>query len=248
MNRKVAIGTWLLALVCVMPTQAQNGSAPAPLRDPPALNADNSPFNFHIGGGFGVPLGSTATFAGLSGTFQVGAGPNLDKHNSIFGEFLWQGLPANRTALLPIIDVLCPPTSSAQVCNLGSFGTSVNLYALTADYSYHRSGERYGYYGVVGGGWYYRKAQLKNFQVGPGTVCEPVWNWWGYGCVNGFVETQNTLVNRGVSSGGVNAGGGLTINLTNSGLKFYVEARYHYSPQGGRVSTQIIPVSFGLRW
>jgi len=32
------------------------------------------------------------------------------------------------------------------------------------------------------------------------------------------------------------------------GLKFYIEARYHYSPQGGRVSTQVLPVTMGIRW
>lgn len=248
MNRKVVIGIWLLlVLLCITPARAQDSSA-TPLPDPPMPNAENSPFNFHIGGGFGVPLNPTANYAGLSGTFQVGAGPNLNKHNSLFGEFLWQGLPATRTALLPIIDTLCPPTSTSELCSLGSFGTSVNLYALTADYSYHTNGERYGYYGVVGGGWYYRKAELKNFQLAPGTVCQPLWNWWGYTCSNGFVENQTTLVNRGVSSGGVDVGGGITINLTQSGFKFYIEARYNYSPQGGRISTQIIPVTFGFRW
>ena len=49
----------------------------------------NLPFNFHIGGGFGVPVGASGRFAGLSGSFQVGAGPNLSKHGSVMGEFFW---------------------------------------------------------------------------------------------------------------------------------------------------------------
>src|SRR5690348_14127402 len=56
----------------------------------------NLPVNVHIGVGFGVPVSNTSTFSGLSGSFQVGAGPNISKHNSVFGEFMWQGLPANR--------------------------------------------------------------------------------------------------------------------------------------------------------
>jgi hypothetical protein len=66
--------------------------------------------------------------------------------------------------------------------------------------------------------------------------------------VNGFVSTNNTLVSKGVSSGGVNAGGGLTINLSEQRIKFFIEARYHYSPQGGKVSTQVVPVIMGIRY
>jgi len=53
-----------------------------------------------------------------------------------------------------------------------------------------------------------------------------------------------------VSSGGVNGGVGITVRLGagDSNVKYYVEARYHYSPQGGRISTQIVPVTMGLRW
>jgi hypothetical protein len=89
---------------------------------------------------------------------------------------------------------------------------------------------------------------LKNYTVAPGTVCQPVWDWWGYACQNGFVSTETTLATRGVSSGGVNGGGGITINLGTEGTKFYMEARYHYSPQGGHIPTKVVPVTFGLRW
>jgi hypothetical protein len=47
----------------------------------------------------------------------------------------------------------------------------------------------------------------------------------------------------------VNAGGGLTINLGGGDYptKCYMEARYHYSLQGGRVPTKVVPVTFGFR-
>ena len=197
------------------------------------------PFNVHIGGGIGVPLNPTANFVGISGTFQIGAGPNLGNHSSIVGEFMWQGLPPNRTALLPLVN----PLGGGN-----NLSFSNNLYALTANYMFHVDGHRYGFYLIGGGGWYYRHLALNNYTVAPGTVCQPAWDWWGYACQNGFVTTQNTLATKGVSSGGVNAGGGLTINLGAGSTKFYMEARYHYSPQGGQVSTQIVPVTFGLRW
>jgi len=245
MSKKALIGICALVLLWTIPGRAQDtGDAQSGQTRTP--NADNSPFNFHIGGGFGVPLGSTARFAGLSGTFQVGAGPNLSKHSSLVGEFMWQGLPANRSVLAQLINALCPPAVNPQTCS--SLNTSASLDALTANYMYHRSGKRYGFYVIGGGGWYYRRAELKNATVVPGTVCAPVWDWWGYACTNGLVSTNNVLASNGVSSGGVNGGVGITINLTESGFKFYMEARYHYSPQGGRVSTQTLPVTFGFRW
>ena len=212
-----------------------------------ADESEGSPYNLHIGGGIGVPLNPTSDFAGVSGTFQVGAGPNLTSHQSIAGEFMWQGLPPNRNALTTV-NAHCVqnlPTTPTSGCGLNA---SNNLYALTANYMYHVERKRYGYYAIAGGGWYYRYGQLKNTTVAPGTVCEPVWNYWGYTCENGLVSTNNNLVSKGVSSGGVNAGIGITIRLTEPGVKFYIEARYHYSPQGGRVSTQIVPVTLGIRW
>ena len=196
----------------------------------------------HIGGGIGIPLGRTADFAGLSGTFQVGAGPNLSAHSSIVGEFMWQGLPPTPRVLAvlvnPLIAAGLPPTVS----------TSSNLYALTANYMFRMAGHRYGFYVIGGGGWYYRHTALNNYTVAPGTVCQPVWDWWGFTCQAGVVSTSRTLATNGVSSGGVNVGTGITIGLGDSGVKYYMEARYHYSPQGGRISTQVIPVTFGFRW
>jgi hypothetical protein len=103
---------------------------------------------------------------------------------------------------------------------------------------YHKYHKRFVYYAIGGGGWYYRKAELKVGAVPLGTVCNPAWTWWGYSCQNGTVST---------SSGGVNGGLGIAVAMT-SGLKFYIEARYHYSPQGGRISTKILPVTMGIRW
>jgi hypothetical protein len=211
---------------------------------------DFSKVNLHIGGGIGVPTGETGRFAGLSGAFQIGAGPNLSAHNSLVGEFMWQGLPPNNNALSAVANPLCGGslTLSCAITLTQNFGTSSNLYVVTANYMYHREGHVYGFYLIAGGGWYYRHLELLNYTVVPGTVCEPAWDWWGYTCQNGFITTGNTLAVRGVSSGGGNAGGGITLKVTSSGLRLYMEARYHYSPEAGRISTHVVPVMFGIRW
>jgi Outer membrane protein beta-barrel domain len=239
MPKQSLILVGLLATLFAIPVRADETKA----------NPAESQVNLHIGGGVGVPLGPTSKFAGVGGTFQAGAGPNLGKHHSIVGEFMWHALPPNQSALLPVLNAFCqlnPPVPPSTVCSVGSIHATDNVYALTANYMYHREGKRFGYYAIGGGGWYYRKAELQNFTVPPGTACVPVWTWWGYTCQGGFV-TNSVLASKGISSGGVNGGVGITVAMT-SGLKFYVEARYHYSPQGGRVSTQLLPVTMGIRW
>ena len=233
MRTKGLITTALITAFAALSCSAQDA------RLEPAEGAHT--YNLHIGGGIGLPLDRTSDFAGLSGTFQVGAGPNFRSHSSIVGEFMWHGLPANQRVLALLVN----PLTAAGLAN--NFSTSVNLYALTANYLFHKEGRRYGYYFIGGGGWYYRHVALENYTIVPGTVCQPVWDWWGYACQNGLVSTSNTLATKGVSSAGVNGGVGVTINL-GSGIRYYMEARYHYSPHGGRISTQVLPVTFGIRW
>jgi hypothetical protein len=192
-------------------------------------------FNFNIGGGVSTPLNPTAQFAGVSGNFVSGAGYNIDKRNSIIGEFMWSGLPPNFFVLHPVD---------------APFG-NINLYSLTANYRYHFdriAGSRFGLYAIAGGGWYYRRISVdKNFLVPPSTVCDPVYAWWGYGCdPNGFVYTA-TVAFKGSSAGGVNGGAGFTIRFSDTSWKFYVEGRYHYA-WNHRVPSTLAPVTFGIRY
>jgi hypothetical protein len=200
----------------------------------PLCADDWSHFAFNIGGGVTTPLNPTANYVGVSGNFSTGAGYNIDKHNSIIGEFMWNGMP-------PSLSVFHPVNAP--------FG-SVNLYSLTGAYRYrvdHFGKSHFGAYVIGGGGWYYRYASVdKNYVVPPNTVCQPIYTWWGYACdPNGFVYTA-TIAYKGVSAGGVNAGAGFTIRLTESGLKFYVESRYHYA--FSHLPSTFVPVTFGFRF
>jgi hypothetical protein len=207
-------------------------------------------FKGYYGGGIGVPVNSTAKFAGTGGVFQAGAGMNLTKHHSLEGEFMWEGLPPTPSSLVPVVNTaVVNPLIATQPTN--SLLTANNLYGLTANYEFRMEGRVLGFYVTAGGGWYYRHTKLRNYAVPPGTTCEPVWDWYGYTCVNGSVSTSNSLVSYGVSSGGVNGGGGITMYVGHDGeypIELYVEARYHYSPQGGRIPTKLVPVTLGFRW
>ena len=200
----------------------------------PLRAQDFTKFNFNIGGGVTTPLSPTANYAGLSGNFATGAGYNMNRHNSIITEFMWTGLPPN-TVLHPV----------------GAPFGNVNLYTITANYRYQvdkLGGSPFGAYLIAGGGWYYRYATIdKDYVVPPVTVCSPAYYWWGYYCGSGGYITTETIASRGNSAGGVNAGVGFTVRLSDSGFKVYVESRYHYA-WSNRIPTTLIPITFGFRY
>jgi hypothetical protein len=190
---------------------------------------------FNMGGGISTPLNPTGAYTGVSGNFNVGAGYSLGKRNSITGEFLWSGLPPDVTNIHPIK----APTGN------------INLYSLTVNYRRHIDSiyaSPLGIYAIAGGGWYYRYSTIdKSYTVPPGTVCQPIYNWWGYGCdPNGYTYTD-TIAARGSSSGGVNGGVGFTLRLGDTNWKFYTEARYHYA-FSARIPSTVIPITFGIRY
>jgi len=218
MQRTILVGVAALVASCLSTAFAQ----------------DFSRFNFNIGGGPSAPINPTARYVGLSGNFNIGAGYNINKKNSITGEFLWVGLPSN-------LDF--HPIDAPSI--------DMNLYSLAVNYRYHADsirGSHFGLYALGGGGWYYRHASLdRNIIVPPSTVCTPIYFWWGYGCDPGGYVISEQIASRGNSAGGVNAGVGFTVRLTDSGLKFYVESRYHYA-WTSRVPTTFAPVTFGFRF
>ena len=108
MFKKIMISVGLLAPVCV-----------------PLVHADDfSKLAFNIGGGVSTPLSPTSNFVGISGNFDVGAGYNIDKSNSVIGEFAWNGMPPNLTSLHPV----------------GAPFGSINQYSLTANFRHNGTG------------------------------------------------------------------------------------------------------------
>ena len=94
----------LLSAVCVAPIQAQN-------------QTEEGEFNFSAGGGLWVPLNPTAKCAGVGGSSVGGGGYYIDKHDSIVGQFMWDGL-------LP---------SVGAIAQLNAISQNVNLYNITAE-------------------------------------------------------------------------------------------------------------------
>jgi Outer membrane protein beta-barrel domain len=203
-----------------------------------ALQAQDSKINTNLGMGMTVPLNPTAQIVGSSVDVVVGAGYNFNKHHSLVGQFMWAGIPVNKDAMRPIY----------LIANTQNISGSSNLFAATANYRFRLQGRTFGVYWIGGGGMYYRRASLsQSVVVGTGTVCGPSWEFWGYGCVEGNVNQDQTLVKAGSTAFGGNGGMGFTIRINDDGYKFYVESRYHYAPTKN-ISTQLITITLGFAW
>jgi len=188
---------------------------------------DYSKFNFVIGGGPGFPLGDMSSFADTGGHFLVGGGFNFSKIFGLDTEFMWHDLPIN----------------SATRQLLQTPGATARQYSVTVNPIVHLPfASKLGAYVIGGIGWYHRSGETTT--PGTGVVCDPYWSWW-YGCAIGSVDFVTG--SRSADAFGGNIGGGLTFRLGESHAKIFTEVRYHHAGYD-RVSTNLLPLSFGIRW
>jgi hypothetical protein len=188
---------------------------------------DEHKFNFNIGGGIGFPQGELSNFANAGGNFVVGGGYNFNRYFSTNGEFMWHDLPINSGTK----EALQTPNAAAR------------QYALSFDPMVHSSfSHKLGGYVIGGIGWYHRSGETTT--PGLAVICDPYWSWW-FGCTIG--EVQVITGSTSADAFGENIGGGVTYRLGESGIKFYTEVRYHHASYH-KVSTNIVPLTFGIRW
>lgn len=188
---------------------------------------DYNKFLFNIGGGIGFPQGDLGDFVNDGGHFVIGGGLNFAKHVGVDTEFMWHDLPINSTTL----------------AHLQTPGASARQYAWTFNPIVHGDfGSHLGAYAIGGIGWYHRSGETTT--PGVGVICDPYWSWW-YGCTIGSVSIVTG--HRSANAFGENIGGGLTYRLGESHAKIYVEVRYHHASYD-KVSTNILPLTFGLRF
>jgi hypothetical protein len=220
MSRITSAFVWLLGCALLFPLQAQNSELQL--------------LNYNVGGGLSVPLNPTARYLGVNGNAGTGIGANFNKHNSIEGDFMWNGLSPTRD----LVQAIDRPTGS------------VNLYNVTGNYRFHIDSlaeSPFGVYIVGGGGWYYRHTDInRNYVVPPVAVCQPIYNFWGFAC-DGSGLVQTTIASHGTSAGGVDVGVGFTVKLPSPGWKFFIESRYNYA-WSNFIPTTFVPVTVGFRF
>ena len=151
---------------------------------------------------------------------------------------MWNSLYPTSESLSPIQVALKDPTIKGHG----------NLVALTANYRLQFAGKIHGAYVMVGAGMYYRQASLSRpITTGESVTCNPAWLWWGFTCSSGTVTSNQTLAGSSSTVMGGSVAIGYTVAIPDSSYRFYVESRYDYAPNKS-VSTQLIPISIGIRF
>ena len=191
-----------------------------------SVAAQEAPFhawNFNMAGGYTVPAGSTGDRLEGSGNVTVGGGYNFNPTLGIVGEFAYNALGVSGTTL-----------SSLNVPD-----GNAHIWSLTANPTVRfHLGHKLGAYAIGGGGLYQRKLEFTSATTA--TVFNPI-----FGNIN--VPADQVLGSVTSTVGGLDAGGGFTYSLGESGAKLYVESRYNHAFTSGH-GTDYVPVTIGIRW
>jgi len=190
--------------------------------------AQNNKFTFNIGGGFTEPVRNYGRFdTGFNIT--AGAGVNLTPNFGLIGEFGFNNLGLTRQAL-----------SLAGVPD-----GSTRIYSLTLNPIVHLNPRgRFDAYVVGGGGYYRRTVEFTAPSVATVTAFDPFFGVF----YPADIATHTVLGSFSQNKGGLNVGAGLSFKVKEDGnAKIFAESRYHYIYTSPR-RTQILPVTFGLRW
>ena len=182
---------------------------------------------FEAGGGFNAPIGNDIPYITWGGNFTVGGGLHLSRRFSVLGEYQF------------IADKL----PGALVAAGGGQTGNTHIQSLTVDPVidlFPKSSNSV--YVTGGGGWYHKST---NFNVLAG------YDFYGYPV---FVTANSFTSNQG----GFNAGFGFSHRLGgvygDGTAKLFAEARYLWidTPAIGATNglgrTELIPVTFGMRW
>ena len=200
---------------------------------------EDSRLNTNLGVTITAPLNPTAQLVNVGGGFVGGAGYNFSPHHALIGEFMWNRLGAADGALAAI-------RAALGTRNIDGHG---DLFALTGNYRFELRGKSTGVYFIAGGGWYHRNATLNtHVATGSSITCTPTWEFWGYQCESGTVTADQTVASYTADNLGVNGGVGVTFRVAGeSRYRVYLEARYIYVPSK-TLHTELIPITFGIRF
>jgi hypothetical protein len=184
-------------------------------------------YAFEAGGGFNAPVGNDIPYITWGGNFTVGGGLHFSKVFTVLAEyqFIADKLPG------ALVAAGGGQTGNAHIQSI-TIAPVIDLFPKSSN----------SVYVTGGGGWYHKST---NFNVLAG------YDFYGYPV---FVTANSFTSNQG----GVNLGFGFTHRLggvySDGTAKLFAEARYLWidtppigEPNGlGR--TELIPVTFGIRW
>ena len=194
----------------------------------------SSHLTFEGGGGFNAPLGNDHPFITYGGNFTGGVGYRFMKRLSVMTEYQF-------------IDDKLP---GSLIADVGAQGGHAHIWSLTMDPVIDLFPDKKNDVYITGGGGFYRK--VTSF-TDPEEVEE-----CSFFC---FTGTEEVVVSHFSSNqGGLNLGLGITHTLgsadtgSDGRLKVFAEARYLWlntpgiGANDGLGTTELIPVTIGLRW
>jgi hypothetical protein len=189
---------------------------------------DEHLYTFQIGGGVSPLVGDISTRLDTGWHVTVGGGVK-------FNNILSATLDYTRDGYGVTDKVLMEAQAPAANSHLWSITVNPRLRLM--------HGKGFVPYLTAGVGYYRRTVQVTQPAAVPVLIFDPFFGLF----YNTTVQVDQVLGN--ITQGGVggSAGGGFEIKLGDSGLKVFTEARYHYADTG-RIPTQMVPVTFGLRW
>jgi len=189
--------------------------------------AQFSRFTGFVGGGVTPPINPIASRLDVGWNASAGAGINLNHHLGVMLDFTFNEVGINQTAL-----------QQAQAP-----GGSVRVWGFTLDPVVHLTQEGpVDVYVTGGGGIYNRTVEYTQ----PAIVTTAVFDPW-FGFYPAAFSANEVIGSLGQYKGGINGGVGVSLQLRQSKAKLFAEARYHHIFTRN-VATDIIPVTFGLRW
>jgi len=189
---------------------------------------------YNFGGGFNAPIGNDHPYITWGGNFTAGAGLHFSKRLAVLAEYQFIG------------DKL--PGAFIAQCGgaCGATGGNAHIWSLTLDPVIDLAPTKTNSMYVTGGGGFYRKVTSFTVQA----CCD----FYGY-------TVTEVAAHFSSNQGGLNFGVGFTHRLGgtyhDSTTKLYAEARYLWvnSPRFNALTgnepigtTELIPVSFGVRW
>jgi hypothetical protein len=193
-----------------------------------AQSSEDHKWNFNVGGGVTPLVGDISSRLNTGWNVTVGGGYKIVPSFGVDVEYMYNSFGVSQSAL----NALDVPNGDAHVHSI----------TINPIWRFKR-GERFGAYAIVGGGFYRRTVEFTQPTTAVVDVFDP---WWGYiGPV--IVPINQVLGSVTSNAGGVNGGLGTTIALGHGGIKFYGEIRYHYAATH-RSHTQMLPITFGIRW
>lgn len=177
------------------------------------------------GGGFTAPLGNSSGDLTWGWNFRGGLGYNVNHKVAVLAEYEF-----DRNKI--------PAAILEQV---GTPGGNVHTWSLTLDPEWkYKTGGNWGGYLIGGGGFYRQLTSFTEPVLAVGVYCTYFYCYPIYYTANAVVSHYSS------NQGGLNVGTGLTFGNWNQ-AKFFAEARYEWLDTPGH-ATQIVPVTFGVRW